>query len=66
MRFYTKEYYTLMMSLGAADMYEPVIDKDYTIAEDGVLADIVPTLIEVMGKEQPKEMTGRSLLVKNA
>jgi len=41
-------------------------DKDYTIAEDGVLADIVPTLIEVMGKEQPKEMTGKSLLVKKA
>jgi 2,3-bisphosphoglycerate-independent phosphoglycerate mutase len=39
-------------------------DKDYTLAEDGVLADIVPTLIEVMGKEQPKEMTGHSLLVK--
>ena len=39
-------------------------DKDYTLAENGVLADIVPTLIEVMGKEQPKEMTGRSLLVK--
>ena len=30
MRFYTKEYYTLMMALGTVDMYEPVIDKDYT------------------------------------
>ena len=26
--------------------------------------DIVPTLIELMGMEQPKEMTGKSLLVK--
>ena len=39
-------------------------DKDYTLAEGGVLADIVPTLIQVMGKEQPKEMTGKSLLIK--
>ena len=30
MRFYTKEYYTLMMALGTVDMYGPVIDKDYT------------------------------------
>lgn len=33
MRYYTKEYYTLMMSLGVADMYEPVIDKDYSDEE---------------------------------
>lgn len=33
MRFYTKEYYTLMMSLGAAELYEPVVDKDYTDEE---------------------------------
>lgn len=39
-------------------------DKDYTLAEGGCLADIVPTLIEIMGMEKPKEMTGRSLLIK--
>ena len=39
-------------------------DEDYTLAEGGVLADIVPTLIQVMGKEQPVEMTGKSLLLK--
>jgi hypothetical protein len=33
MRFYTKDYYTLMMSLGTATLYEPVIDKDYTDEE---------------------------------
>lgn len=38
-------------------------DSDYTLREGGCLADIVPTLIEVMGKEQPKEMTGKSLLI---
>ena len=32
--------------------------------EGGCLADIVPTLIEMMGMEQPKEMTGQSLLAK--
>ncbi len=39
-------------------------DKDYTLAEGGCLADIVPTLIEMMGMEQPAEMTGKSLLIK--
>ena len=37
--------------------------KDVKLREGGCLADIVPTLIEIMGKEQPAEMTGRSLLV---
>ena len=39
-------------------------DKAYTLREGGCLADIAPTLIEMMGMEQPKEMTGTSLLVK--
>ena len=39
-------------------------DPAYTLREGGCLADIVPTLIEVMGKEQPVEMTGKSLLIK--
>ena len=39
-------------------------DPAYTLAEDGRLADIVPTLIEMMGMEQPEEMTGHSLLVR--
>ena len=39
-------------------------DKDYTLREGGCLADIVPTLIEMMGMEQPAEMTGKSLLVR--
>lgn len=33
MRIYTKEYYELMMSLGVAELYEPVIDRDYTDEE---------------------------------
>jgi 2,3-bisphosphoglycerate-independent phosphoglycerate mutase len=39
-------------------------DSDYTLREGGALCDIAPTLIEIMGLEQPKEMTGKSLLIK--
>lgn len=38
-------------------------DQKYTLREGGCLADIVPTLLELMGMEQPKEMTGKSLLI---
>ena len=39
-------------------------DPKYTLRENGCLADIVPTLIQLMGMEQPAEMTGKSLLIK--
>ena len=39
-------------------------DPAYTLREGGCLADIAPTLIEMMGMQQPKEMTGQSLLKK--
>ncbi len=39
-------------------------DKDYTLREGGCLADIAPTLIEMMGMDQPAKMTGKSLLKK--
>ena len=32
-------------------------DPEYTLRDGGCLADIVPTMIEMMGMEQPKEMT---------
>ena len=38
-------------------------DPAYKLREGGCLADIAPTLIELMGMEQPAEMTGKSLLV---
>ena len=38
-------------------------DSDYTLREGGRLADIAPTLIDMMGMEKPAEMTGQSLLV---
>ncbi|MEF9941341.1 MAG: 2,3-bisphosphoglycerate-independent phosphoglycerate mutase [Lachnospiraceae bacterium] len=37
--------------------------RSWGLREDGCLADIAPTLIELMGMEQPKEMTGTSLLI---
>lgn len=39
-------------------------DESYTLREGGCLADIAPTLIQIMGLEQPKEMTGKTLLIK--
>ena len=39
-------------------------EPGYGLREGGCLADIAPTLIEMMGMEQPKEMTGKSLLIK--
>ncbi len=38
-------------------------DEKYTLAEGGCLADIVPTMLEMMGLEKPEEMTGKSLLI---
>ena len=39
-------------------------DEAYTLKEGGCLADIIPTLIEIMGLTKPVEMTGESLLIK--
>ena len=36
-------------------------DKDAKLSE-GILADIAPTLLELLGLEKPKEMTGNSLI----
>ena len=39
-------------------------DPSYTLREGGCLADIAPTLLDLMGLEQPAEMTGKSLIVR--
>ena len=39
-------------------------DPAYTLKEGGCLADLAPTLSDMMGVEKPVEMTGHSLLVK--
>jgi 2,3-bisphosphoglycerate-independent phosphoglycerate mutase len=38
--------------------------KDTTLTlRDGELADVAPTLLHIIGLPQPKEMTGKSLIV---
>ena len=39
-----------------------LIDNDYNEIKDGVLADVAPTILKIMGIDQPKEMTGISLI----
>ena len=42
-----------------------IVDEEFKnrkLAEGGKLADVVPTMLEVMGLEKPQEMTGNSLL----
>ncbi len=42
-----------------------LVSKEYqnaSLREDGVLADLAPTLLDIMKLPQPKEMTGKSLL----
>ena len=38
--------------------------KNVTLREGGVLADLAPTMLDIMGVPQPAEMTGKSLLIK--
>lgn len=42
----------------ASDAY-----KDHKLRDGGVLADIAPTILQVMGIKQPDEMTGTSLIL---
>ena len=39
-----------------------VIDDRFTHIENGSLADVSPTILKMMGVQQPKEMTGKSLV----
>lgn len=39
-------------------------DADQFTVRDGILADVAPTLLDMLGVSQPAEMTGKSLLVK--
>ena len=36
--------------------------KNAELRDDGVLADLAPTLLEIMNLPVPKEMTGKSLI----
>lgn len=39
-----------------------VVSSDIKSVEDGVLADVAPTVLHIMGIEKPNEMTGKSLV----
>ena len=39
-----------------------VVNYPCALREGGVLADIAPTMIQIMGQKQPKEMDGKSLI----
>ena len=39
-------------------------NKNYKLKENGKLADLAPTMLDLMGIKQPEEMTGESLLIK--
>ena len=39
-------------------------DADDYQVKDGILADVAPTLLDMLGLPKPKEMTGSSLLVR--
>jgi len=40
-------------------------DANQFRCEDGILADVAPTLLFLLGMEPPKEMTGRNLLIRH-
>jgi 2,3-bisphosphoglycerate-independent phosphoglycerate mutase len=39
-----------------------IIDSQVGKVKNGVLADVAPTLLAILGLQQPKEMTGKSLI----
>jgi 2,3-bisphosphoglycerate-independent phosphoglycerate mutase len=39
-----------------------VSGSGHSEVRDGILADVAPTILSLMGLPQPKEMTGRSLV----
>lgn len=40
-----------------------VKEGDFSLREGGVLADVAPTLLDLIGIEQPAEMTGKSIIM---
>ncbi len=41
-----------------------IVNKNYKINNEGTLADVIPTIIDMYEISKPKEMTGESLLIK--
>jgi 2,3-bisphosphoglycerate-independent phosphoglycerate mutase len=49
-------------SLNAVPLIVTVDGRPMTLRDGGVLADVAPTVLQLLGIEQPPEMTGRSLI----
>jgi 2,3-bisphosphoglycerate-independent phosphoglycerate mutase len=41
-----------------------LLQKNEGLRDKGILADVAPTVLDLMEIEKPEEMTGRSLIVK--
>jgi 2,3-bisphosphoglycerate-independent phosphoglycerate mutase len=41
-----------------------LVSNRFNKINNGILADVSPTLLDIMGIEQPKEMTGTSLIAR--
>ena len=39
-----------------------LVTDDYTSINEGILADVAPTLLKIMGVDRPEDMTGKSLV----
>ena len=39
-----------------------IVDNEIKEVKDGILADVAPTILSLMGLNQAKEMTGKSLI----
>ncbi|MDU5949398.1 MAG: 2,3-bisphosphoglycerate-independent phosphoglycerate mutase, partial [Paenibacillus macerans] len=39
-----------------------VTDENVVLRDKGILADVAPTLLDLMGLPQPPEMTGKSMI----
>ncbi len=38
-----------------------VTEEGATLREDGILADLAPTVLDLLGADKPEEMTGKTL-----
>lgn len=41
-----------------------LLSEDFELRDKGILADVAPTVLDIMGIDQPEEMTGESLIKK--
>ena len=51
-------------AIPAAEIIYVADDADQYTVQDGILADVAPTLLDMLGLAQPAQMTGHSLLAK--